>query len=300
MKSNAFCDLVPSRTVPAARMREIESVLTRATGLIKEHWSCSGLPNRLDFFAEFMRSYAPGRSVLVGGALVSPDDAKAMMMVKEVEEELLAGFSRMIQKETRSCARRHGRDPADLQADAYESFFRAMINYSGETQFSTYLWWSLSRNLDRACSKMGELKVPRDVRRIAMRVVGAMRQSGLTFDEALESSGVSNLCKSKVVSSMSRVRNATELEMEPSDIAAHTDRDSMRWVLDAVARAKLGRLEKAVVQGFMESPGDVMGLSEGCRGMVNPDTGRPYSRSAISAAWRQAKKKIAKVMDEAA
>lgn len=300
MKPNKFCDIVPHHALPSERLGAIEGVLAGASALVRRHRSASGIPSSVDFFAELMRKYRKGSAVQVGNVTVPPEEAAEIMEVKEVEGELLAGFSRLINKATLRCGRAYGRPPEELQADAYEAFFRAMVNYSGETRFSTYLWHCLNRNLCRVCLDKGELKVPRDVRRIAMRVVESMHKDGVTFDEAVESVGLSEKQRPKVVASMSRVCSATELEVRESDMATSRDSESFGWVSKAVEDAGLGHLERAVLKGFMEAPAGVMGLSEGCRDLINPDTGRPYSRAALSSAWRQARKKIARAMGEVA
>lgn len=300
MKTRNFCDLVSHSTISKDRLVEIERCLSEASALVRRHRSASGVSNSLEFFAGLMRGYREGNPVQVGNVTVSAEDAAVMMAVKEVEGELLAGFSRMISKATAYCQRNYGSPADELQADAYEAFFSAMINYSGENRFSTYLWWALSRNLRRVCLDKGELKAPKNVRRIAMRVVDAMHSKGLTFDEAMASEGVPEKNRFKVVASMSRVCSATELELKESEMATSADPESFDWVSKAVEEAKLGRLERAVLKGFMDAPSGTMGLSEGCRGLINPETGRPYSRAALSAAWRQARKKIASAMGEVA
>lgn len=300
MARSGFCDLVPPCFIPADRMRQIEKALAASSRLVGQYKMSSGLCDSIAFFAAFMKAYREGANVFVGEALIPAEHASVMIGVKDIESELLSGFSLMIQKATVSCGRSYGRDPEDLQAEAYQAFFRAMINYSGETMFSTYLWYSLTRNLSRACLDKGELKVPRDVRKIAMRVVNAMNAHSMTFDDAVAAEGVPDGCVSKVVSAMSRVHSTTELEIRPSDLATCEDSESFGWVSNAVEVAGLGRLERAVLAAFMSSPSHSLGLTEGCRDMINPDTGKPYSRAALSAAWKQAKKKIARAMEAAA
>lgn len=302
MKPHApgLCDVIPYTPIPADRMRQIESSLTAASGLVAFHAEACGYRSKLDFFADFMSHYRVGREVSLSNHVIPAAQSSIMMKAKDLESELLAGFSRMIQKAVNLCSRAYGRDQSELQADAYESFFRAVINYSGGASFSTYLWHSLTRNLSRACLDRGELKVPRDVRKIAMRVVEAMTTKKATFDEAVDSMGITEECRKKVVAAMSKVSSATELDIRQSDMVSCQDAESLDWVMKAVERADLGFLERAVLKGFLEAPSGVMGLTEGCRDMINPDTGRPYSRYALSAAWKRARHKIARAIEEAA
>lgn len=295
MKSFQIVDPCP---LPPGRLREIESGLAVATGVLAVHHGASGVKDRLSFFSRAMRAYRPGMGAVVCGVEVSAEDMGRIAWIKGVEPELLSGFSRMVQKVVLRVAARYGRDPCELQSDAYESFCRAVVNYSGGAAFSTYLWWCVQRGVSRACDDGGELKVPRNVRRMAARVADSMREGGLTFDEAVE--GLSPSGRSRVVASMARVCGAEDLGIRESEMAATRDRESSAWVALALSRANLRPLEMAVVRGFMDSPAGTLGLSEGCREMVNPDTGRPYSRAALSAAWKQAKRKIARAIEEAA
>lgn len=296
----SFCDLAPPVQLPSHRIREIESDLAAASVLISKYQKACGFPSGVDFYAEFMRLYRRGEEVQMRGVTIPSSDADSMMKAKEAEPDLLSGFSRMIQKAILCCSRQYGKDAEDLQADAYEALFRAMVKFDGRASFCTYLWYSLVRNISRACLDRGELKVPRDVRKIAMRVVDTMHSDRLTFDEAIEAEEVPQSYRKKVVSAMSKVCSATDLEIDPSQMASTMNEESFGWVSKAVEKAGLGPLERAVLKGFMEAPAGVMGLSEGCRGLVNPDTGRPYSRAALSSAWKHARKKISRAMDEAA
>jgi hypothetical protein len=297
MKNGNFQIVDPCPLAPE-RMRELEVALSKSNDVLAVYHRASGRKGRLSFFASAMKAYRPGCGAVVDGVEVTAGDMEKIAGIKAMESELLSGFSRMIQKVLLRVAARHGRDPGDLQSDAYEAFCRALVNYSEGAAFSTYLWWCVQRGVSRACDDGGELNVPRNVRTMAARVEESMRECGMTFDEAVE--GLSPSRRSKVVASLSRVCSATELGVRESDMAMSKERESPAWVARALARANLRPLEMAVVRGFMESPAGTLGLSEGCREMVNPDTGRPYSRAALSAAWKQAKKKIARAMDEAA
>ena len=289
MNNASFSDLVAPRRVDAARLLELESLLSscsRVLGGLKEK---SGLRSRLAFYREFLRVYRPGVGCAVGSADVSPGDAALLMGVKEVEGELLGHFSLMINKSVR-------RRGEEFHADAYEGFFNAMLNYDGSVRFSTFLHTCLARHLSRACTGGGCVRVPDRVRRLSMRVVGRMG-GGESFDSAVE--GLDDKSVRRVVAAMGRVRTATDLEVGESDLFAVEDRESLEWVSQALEGVEFTVLERAALKGFMESPSGVMGLSEGMEGLVNPSTGRPYSRAAVSAAWRQAKKKIARVLEAA-
>lgn len=133
-----------------------------------------------------------------------------------------------------------------------------------------------------------------------MRVLERMEGHGVSFDEAVESEGVAQEKVRSVVAAMSRVCSATELDIRESDMAVSEDRPVPKGVMKAIEGVKLTELERAALRGFLDSPTGEMGLSKGCADMVNPDTGRPYSRAAVSSAWKQARKKLAVALKEVA
>jgi DNA-directed RNA polymerase specialized sigma subunit len=245
---------------------------------------------------EFMRVYKEGRPCVVGKSRIPASDALFMMTPKEVEEELLQQFSKLIKSATRRVASKHNMDGCELTAEAYEAFFRAMLNYNGSTRFSTFLHFCLHRNLTRALSDDSIIRVPRKVRKLSMRVVDFMH-SGKTFDEATKE--FKNDDVKKIVASMRKVQGAGDLQMDESELATVEESQDFKWVRKALEGVHFTRLEQEALRGFMESPAGVMGLSSNLKNLVNPATGKPYSRAAVSTAWAQARKKI-KVALEAA
>jgi DNA-directed RNA polymerase specialized sigma24 family protein len=296
MENTGFCDLVSPAYVGEDRLLEIESSLAACTAVVSGYHEESGIRYRLNFYREFLHAHRDGHSCVVGEAKITAKDARTMMTPKEVEGELLGQFSKMIKSVTCRIASRHGMDGGDLTAEAYEAFFRAMLNYTGRTRFSTFLQNCLERNLSNGRARDSLVRVPREVRRLSMRVVGLM-DSGSTFDEAC--SGLSEEETKGVVASMRRVQGAGDLQMDESELAAVEDGEKLGWVNTALQGVQFTRLEREALKGFMESPAGVMGLSSNLKDLVNPDTGRPYSRAAVSAAWAQARKKIRLALEAA-
>lgn len=295
-----FCDLVPPVLIPDERMREIESELAAAGRLtLRYHSSCSG-KSRPNFFAEFARQYKDGEDASVFGVFVPAADAKSMFRAKELEQELLAGFSRMIDLIVRVVSSRFNKDSEELAGEAFWGFFQALVHYNGESKFSTFLQICLQRHLSRFCSDETAIKIPQEVRRTTMRLVDKMARDGLSFDEVVESEGLTQEKTRGVVAAMTRVRSATDLDIRESEMASSEDRPVPRGVMKIVEEVKLTRLERAVLQGFLDAPTGELGLSKGCAEMLNPETGRPYSRTAISLAWKQARKKISVALKDVA
>lgn len=298
--TQSFCDMIPYRPIKKARMAELESLVSEAVRLATEHQTRSGAKSVTEFFGEFVRLHRPGEAARVFGADVPASDAAKMIGVKEVECELLGGFSAMIQKIICRVAGQEGTEQEDLHGEAASAFLKAVLHYDGSSKFSTFLHVCVQRALRKACSKAGGFNVPQEIRKLTMRVVNKMGRDQMSFDEAVCSEGVSERNIGKVLASMSKVYSASELDIRESEMATSVDKPSPSGVRKAIESVELGALEKAVLESFMGSSADKMGLSEGCSDLVNPKTGRPYSRAALSSAWKQARRKLENALKEVA
>lgn len=280
------------------RLSEVESFLSESSRIIKEHIKSSGFKKRADFFVALLATKS-GACRRVGSAVIKESVALRILAVKEVETELLGHFSLMIQKVIRKCSLKLKRDPSDFQSVAYEIFVNCMLNFNGSYKFSTYLCNSLERSLKHSILNEKLVRIPWKVRKLSMRIFESMNSKGLNFDEAVECVGAKKKEISRVVAGMSLVKYAADMKMDDSEIAFTNDSEDASWIMVVVDRAGLGRLEREAVKILMRNPAGSMGFAKGCRELINPITGKPYSSAAMSAAWKQAKRKIAMAMGEA-
>jgi hypothetical protein len=68
--------------------------------------------------------------------------------------------------------------------------------------------------------------------------------------------------------------------------------------LKEVEHLDLSDLEKAVLEGFVKSS-NKLGINSVAKTLVNPKTGRPFTRMAVTYAWRRIKTKISKFKEAA-
>ena len=61
--------------------------------------------------------------------------------------------------------------------------------------------------------------------------------------------------------------------------------------LDSLDSIEMSQLEKAVLDGFLQSSKG-MGLNSISKNIINPKTGKPFTRMAASLAWKRVKEKI--------
>jgi hypothetical protein len=300
MKTKDFCDVVRHSTIAQERLREIECFVSSAAALTEKYHPGPQKISRMDFYVDFVRNFCEGKDVTVLGVTIPRSDAEVMMAAKEFEGELLAGFSRMITGLTNKASRKYGIPADDMFGEAYKAFLNAFVNYNGTTRFSTYLYTCVRRHFSKVCGEGSMVRIPREVRRLTMRVVDRMQKERVSFDDAVSTEGLPREKVQSLVAAMAKVNSASELKIKESDMVLSVDKKRISGVLEAVESVKLGRLEKAVVKGFLEAPTGSLGLSKGCEGMINPNTGRPYTRASISAAWKQARKKLAKALKDVA
>jgi hypothetical protein len=298
VKNPDFCDhFPPASTVD---IKSIEAEVSFCSTLLRSLRKTSDSDSVLDFYSSFLCAYKRGTALRVCNALISPQDAETIIRLKDLEAVLLPHFSKMIEGILRKNSRKFGLDPAELQSEAYSSFVLAMLNYNGEASFCTYLNSVVSNNLSRCGSEGGLVKVPERTRRLSIRVLDAMHKDHKSFDSAVDSIGLSARESKRVAFAMQKVYTTTELDVHDSDIATARECKPKGWFDSVATKAKLGVLEKAALDAFLSSPSGKMWLSKGCRGMLNPKTGKPYSRAAISSAWKQARRKLAVVLEDAA
>lgn len=300
MKTRGFCDVVRHSSIEGERLKEIERTVAAAAEVTERYHAKCPDKSRMDFYVEFVRNFREKEPAEAFGVSIPSEDAEVMIASKECEEELLAGFSRMITGLTNKTSKRYGVAEEDLFGEAYKAFLNALIHYNGKTRFSTFLQTCVQRHIVRSCGLGQMVRIPSEIRKLTMRVVDRMRQDRVSFDDAVVTEGLPREKARSVVAAMTKVHNTTDLEIKESEMALCNDRRRVTGVMEVVAKVNLGALEKAVLNGFLGSPTGSLGLSKGCEGMINPDTGRPYSRAAISSAWKQARKKLANALKDVA
>ena len=127
MKSGIFQIVDPCPLSPE-RLRELESALSSAAGVLAHHQRASDCGDRLSFFVHALKVHRTGSGAVVCGREVPAGDMGVIASIKSMEPELLSGFSRMVQKVLLRVSARNGRSAVELQSDAYEAFCRALVS----------------------------------------------------------------------------------------------------------------------------------------------------------------------------
>jgi len=300
MRNKTFCDLFPPTDIDQNRLKELEDIVADSSKILCNYHSLSKIKTKKKFYSSFLSNYSKNKDIIIEEVYITEKVCSSIYRLKEVEYELLSGFSRLIEKLIIDAAIKYNKDSTELHAEAYGSFVSALLNYNASVKFCTYLYVSISQNLRKFCEKERMAKVPLEIVNSAAKVKRLMRSEHLSFDEAIEKMKISEKKKMKIVRSFTKINTATDLAMENSDFSKIEQKESFDWVLEIVNTVDLGTLEKAVLNAFLEAPQNRLGLAKGCRDLTNPNTGQPYSNTALSKAWKRVKNKIGAALSRVA
>ena len=287
---------VPSVRLPEERRLEIEEVLRSSNVVLKSYYELAGdYPGGLrGFFAEVCRSGS------AGGVEVSGEDLAVIRRVKELEWELLCDCSGLIYK----ISDRWGGDLGgslsgeDLDMVAVEAFLKAVCGYMGGCRFSTYLVQCVERHMMRARENADNpLGFPLEVVR-RRREVRRLMGEGRTLDSAILESGVPAGMVGQLMMSMGSLENPGDVEVASWDSGRDVSLDHEE-ALEALGSMELSPLEREVLDEFFRSGGE-LNLSRLASRLVNPATGRPYTRMNMSLVWKGLKGKMLKACRKAA
>lgn len=254
--------------------------------------------SRFEFF-KIILSKNPGEGVeLGGGVTISPEDSKKIARIKEIEWQLIQGFSRMISKIARKWAEKeyHGFDFDDLEGEALSAAVHSTIYFGKEQRYSTFIYHCVNRRLARFCSgSEGLAGVSRDVLKTKKEYQALRLEEGSTFDGTVQKMGLSDREIRRLIFSLNRVHQSCDekgCEFLVADDAQNSGPNEVPFLAGILDSLELTDIERAVLDGFMNSPTGTLGLGSVARTLVNPKTNKPYTRMSFTYAWQRVKKKI--------
>lgn len=306
-----FQHLVPHAPISESRKTQIEDVLRAGNKLLESHHEkmkrAAGIKkhSRVAFLKMVSDAFRPGEDVAVAGVVVPLDDAEKILLVPKVEWELLSSFSNMIDKIVRRWSRRD-RDVClsqeDLIGEAYTAAKRATTHFvNPNVRFSTFLHWCVSRHLSKICCRTNGLSsLSASAVKLKLKYRELSSREGANFDSVVCEMNLSASEVSKLQAVLCRAQSSTVLDKSMSDLAvAHDPHGKDSGLLDRVRKLELSGLERAVLEGFLDSSSSSLGLNSISKNLINPETGKPYSRMAFTYAFRRVKKKVAEICKNA-
>ena len=285
---------LPNVRIPERRKLELEEELRACNALL--HETCPESSSKSQFLSCLYSRFS-GSDVEVDGVVVDASTAKRLLSIKEMEWEILCGFSGMIKKAafkfsgiSDDCSLSY----EDCESEAIRTVINALPHFTrGSVRLSTFLHVCMQRHLSRTLAQYAG--TPDSVLKIRKRYESLISEEGANFSSVVERMGLDEDQVERLVDSLKKVKNGTTLDRPESEFAVVEDGCRAEGdILKAAREADLSELERAVLDGFLTG-GDGLGLSELSKNLINPKTKKPYSRMAFSLAWKRAREKIAAV-----
>lgn len=301
---------VPYHPISENRKREIESILSEGNELLAFHHDRMKKTNGLSRhdrtqFLNSISKLATKEDLEINGITIPEKDVSKILAVKNLEWEILCAFSNLITKLVLKKSRSEfdcSLSIDDLMSEAYQAVLYAISHYTqGETKLITFLHHCLTRHLTRVCNKTtGLSNLSSGAVKLKAKYNKLSCKEGATFDSIVAEMGISQKEISMLPSLLCKVQNMTSLEKDEFEIqvvdeSAPPRQEQDKSIMRIVSDLGLTDLERAVLEGFVNSSSSKMGLNSVSKNLINPKTNKPYSRMAFTFAWRRIKEKIVQV-----
>lgn len=307
--------MVPFVELSDAEKKALEQDLRECNTLLahyhEDYNSSNDQCKRNDFFKLFVSAYKQGQGMTVGGVEIPPSDAAKIMHIKSLEWSLMCAFSRLINKLAYKWSRRTSDNclgPEDMQGEAFEAAIYSVIHFTEENRYSTFLHHCVNRHLAKVCNRTNGLsKLSSSAVKIKHEYQRLAKDEGATFDGVVQ--------KMKLTQKQARTLRASLVSLKNSSSASGEEREfvvvdntmnpehhvgNASSIAEALANLELTDLERAVLEGFINSPTNSLGIGSLSKNLINPKTNKPYSRMSFTYAWQRVKKKIADAYSRAA
>lgn len=298
--------IVPYVPVSDERKLHLESVLREGNILLKNYHeqmkTSLGLAkhNRTSFLNSIFKSYVCGRDLHINQIVIPDADAKKIVLVKKIEGELICAYANLINKIAQRWSKEDldlSLSSEDLKSEAYQAALDAVAHFTEDVRFSTFLHHCIQRHMSRVSRGCGGLSNFSDgTVKLKTQYSQFANEEGATFDSIVSKMKIDDKEVGILQSALSTVKNMTSLDKEDkSQINVEDDYEEPECennILAVIESIEFTELEKAVLEGVLNSPSTKLGIGYLSKQLINPDTKKPYSRMAFSLAWKRIKKKI--------
>lgn len=262
---------------------------------------------RAKYLAEIYSSYknCADSDVCLHGLVLPNHDVKKIIKTKELEFDIIQSLSGLIYQivsKKGKIAKDLMLSEEDLESECYKSVISALCSYKNpENCFSTYLHHCISKHINNLCNKTNHMsKLSRDavdLKRRYNQTKNSLLHNG-NFEEVVSLMNISEKETKLLRSSLfcntvhfSEQESIENIEIKISSVKNNIDEESYDLADMTKIRSEFTDLENAVLDGFISSSGR-MGISSISKNIINPKTGKPYTRMAASLAWKKIKNKI--------
>lgn len=288
--------------------------------------------NKHQYFNEILNESKknPGSDLFLHRVLIPASDVETIIAVEQIKSEVLSSivgmFAKLANKKNKT-ARDSSISFEDLQSEATASFLSSFYSYCDHNVcFTTYFYTCASRHINSICNKSNPMsklnKKSIQLKRKFIETKKSLSRDS-SYNEIIEMMNLTNkeaeLLKSALVASskISSFDESSGLEKHFAGIdgtkqyfasgssrgkfiLSSEDNNNLEKPLGdmELQNMNLSELEKAVLEGVMKSH-TKLGINSVAKNLINPKTNKPFSRMAITYAWRRIKDKIAKFKEAA-
>lgn len=298
--------IVPYIPVSDERKLQLESFLREGNLLLEKYHEEMKISlgitkhNRTAFLASVAKNYVRGEDLEIGEITIPPPDAEKIVLVKKIEGEVICAYANLINKLTHRWIRKEydlSLSSEDLKGEAYKASIDAIAHFTKETRFSTFLHHCIQRHMSRLSrSTSGLSGISDGSSKLKSEYMRLSKEEGATFDSIVQKMQIGEKEIRILRSCLSTIKNMTSIEKEGESQVSATDNykepEEDNNILDVIKEIEFSELEKAVLEGVINSPNTKLGLGSFSKDLINPETNKPYSRMAFSLAWKRIKKKI--------
>lgn len=293
---------------------EIKKIISRSSLILKNYHDKvdqeKNKVNRFNFFLNILKKNKNIKEICVFGVRIEKADAEEIKKIKSLEWRVLQGHSNLMFKLSKKWSMNNIKnDPClcleDIQSEATKAVIQSLPYYTDtNVELSTFLYHNINRHLCRFCNKTNGMSNFSDkILQLKMKYEQLSNEEGSSFDSTIKKMKLSdkeifNLCRI-----LNNIKNISSMCKEEVDQVVFEDNkffvpdfESNAKIMDAISKIEFSNLEKAVLEGVLQSSscGKNLGLSSFSKKLINPKTQKPYSRMAFSNAWKKIKNKIKK------
>lgn len=273
-------------------------------------------------------NYEKNKDFEYNGIKIPAEDIKKIILSKSLEYDILCNFSAMLAKIISNCKKNTTDvclDKEDLESEAIKLAISAIYTYDNSTSLSTYIFLIVSRGIRAICKKTTPFsELGRGALKIKHQYESVKNQLGpnATFDSIVEKAKFTTK-QIKIIQSLFVSASGQSVFSDPKNNSlmdytflgkkfsgldgrvsyscssngfGFTIKNNIEKDSDIILNleADLSDLEKTVLKGFLESSTKSLGINSLTKDFINPKTNKPYSRMAVTYAWRRVKEKLSK------
>ena len=301
------------------KMKVIEKTLAESNVLLDNYYSkvtvskgrqgCQTRQNkklaRAKYLSELFCEYKknPSADVCLHSLVVPNYDLIKIVRTKQLESEIVESFVGLVydivskkEKLTKDIML----SKEDLEAECFNKILSALCSYRDSNVYlSTYIYHCICKHIYNLCNKTNSLS------KLSTKAINLKRKYVETKKSLLRSSNFEEIVEIMKISEkeidllrsalVARSDHFSEPEnIENYEIKNYEEENNISvksFSLVDIEGIELSDLEKAVLDGFMQSA-NKKGLSSISKNIINPKTGKPYTRMAASLAWKRVQEKF--------